>query len=156
VVIVSDPLAQASAKSTDWIDRSSFEVEKVKSLGLRYPDGSGWRIERSGDNADWKLDGAKPGEKLDTSRANAATYSLGLLELTDVAPRDAKQDENMTGLDAPVLLDAETLDGLRYQIKVGKLLGDSYYVAFQSSGELVKDTGDDKDRAERIKKIEAR
>src|SRR4051812_14697968 len=112
VYLVSDPLAQASARSADWIDRSSFQVEKVKSLELRAPDGSGWKIERAADNADWKLAAPKPGDKLDISRANAASYSLGLLELADVAPKDAKD----TGLDTPTLVNAATLDGLDYAI----------------------------------------
>lgn len=151
VLLVSDPLAQASARSANWIDRGSFQVEKIKTLELRYPDGSGWRIERSADNADWKLAGAKPGEKLEITKANAASYSLGLLELADVAPNDAKD----TGLDNPTLITAATLDGLSYAIKVGKLQGESYHVAFQSSGELLKEGGD-KERAERIRKIEER
>lgn len=151
VFVVSDPLAQASARTADWIDRGSFQVEKIKTLELRYPDGSGWRIERAADNADWKLAGAKPGEKLEVTKANSASYSLSLLELADVAPKDAGD----TGLDKPTLVNAATLDGLNYAIKVGKLQGDSYYVSFQSSGELAK-PGADKDRAERIGKIEQR
>ena len=148
VYLVSDPLAQASARSAEWIDRSSFQVEKAKTLELRYPDGSGWRIERDADSSDWRLAGAKPGEKVDVSRANPASYSLSLLELADVAPKDAKD----TGLDKPVLIDATTLDGLAYSIKVGKLEGDNHYVSFTSSGTLAKD---DKD-AERLKKLEER
>jgi hypothetical protein len=150
VLIVSDPLVQASARSADWIDRGSFQVEKVKTLEVRYPDGGGYRIERGGDNADWKLAGAKPGEKLDVPKANAASYSLSLLELADVAPKDAKD----TGLDSPIAIEATTLDGLAYSVKVGKLQGDNYYVAFSSSGELKKQDGD-KD-AERLKKLEER
>src|SRR5690606_19928442 len=46
VYLVGEPLEQASARSADWIDRSSFQVEKVKTLEVRYPDGGGWRIER--------------------------------------------------------------------------------------------------------------
>jgi hypothetical protein len=47
---------------------------------VKYADGGGsYRIERNADNADWKLAGLKPGEKLDASRANAASYSLSLL-----------------------------------------------------------------------------
>src|SRR4030095_16375799 len=65
--LVGDPLTQAAAKSAEWIDRTSFQVEKVKTLEVRYPAGGGWRIERSGDNAEWKLTDAKPGEKLDVS-----------------------------------------------------------------------------------------
>ena len=85
--LVGDPLTQATVKTAEWIDRTSFQVEKVKTLQVRYPGGETWRIERAADNAEWKLAGAKPGEKLDVSRANAASYSLSLLELADVAPK---------------------------------------------------------------------
>lgn len=135
VYIVSDPLVQASARSAAWIDRGAFKIEKVKTLELRYPDGAGWRIERSADNADWILAGVKPGEKLDIGRANAASYSLGLLELADVAPGDAKD----TGLDNPTLINVSTLAGLSYAIKVGKAEGDSYYASFSSSSEEPRD-----------------
>lgn len=128
--LVGEPLSQAAAKSAEWIDRTAFQVEKVKTLEVRYPAGGNWRIERSGDNAEWKLAGAAPGEKLDVSRANAASYSLQLLELADVAPKDAAD----TGLDKPILVDATTLEGLSYAIKIGKLVADSYYVSFTSSG----------------------
>jgi hypothetical protein len=147
VYLVSDPLVQASARSAEWIDRSSFQVEKVKTLELRYPDGGGWRVERDGDNADWRLVGARAGEKLDVSRVNAASYSLSMLELADVAPKDAKD----TGLDKPVAIEATTLDGLAYSIKVGKLEGENHYVSFTSSGTRGKD---DKD-AERRKLLSA-
>lgn len=135
VYIVSDPFVQASARSAAWIDRGAFKIEKVKTLELRYPDGAGWRIERSADNADWILAGVKPGEKLDIGRANAASYSLGLLELADVAPGDAKD----TGLDNPTLINASTLAGLSYALKVGKAEGESYYASFSSSSEEPRD-----------------
>ena len=140
--LVADPLTQASAKTAEWIDRSSFQVEKVKTLEVRYPDGARWRIERPADNANWKLVGARPGEKLDIPRANAASYSLQLLELADVAPKDAPD----TGLDKPISIDATTLEGAAYAIKVGKLAGDNYYVSFTASG--IKPDAKD---AERVK-----
>jgi Domain of unknown function (DUF4340) len=140
--LVADPLTQATVKTAEWIDRSSFQVEKVKRLEVRYPRSGGWRIERAGDNADWKLVGAKPGEKLDIPRANAASYSLQLLELADVAPKDATD----TGLDKPTSVDATTLEGAAYAIKVGKLVGDNYYVTFTASG--IKPDAKD---AERVK-----
>ena len=128
--LVGDPLTQATVRTAEWIDRSSFQVEKVKALQVRFPGGEGWRIERPADNAEWKLAGPKPGEKLDVSRANAASYSLQLLELADVAPKDV----NETGLDRPISVDATTLEGASYAIKVGKLQGENYYVTFTSSG----------------------
>jgi Domain of unknown function (DUF4340) len=145
VYIVSDPLAQATTRSSEWIDKTSFKVEKVKMLEVRYPEGGGYRIERDGDNADWRLGGARPDEKLEVTKANAASYSLGLLELADVAPQG-------TTLEQPVSIQAATFDGLTYAIKVGKLQGDNYPVSFSSSGTLRKDEKD----AERIKKIEER
>jgi len=140
--LVADPLTQATVRTAEWIDRSSFQVEKVKALEVRYPDGGGWRIERPADNAAWKLAGAKPGEKLDIPRANAASYSLQLLELADVAPKDAKD----TGLDKPIGIDATTLEGAAYAIKVGRLAGENYYVSFTASG--IKPDAKD---AERVK-----
>jgi len=134
VVLVSDALAQASTRTADWIDRTSFQVEKVKTLEVRTPDGGGYRIERAADNADWKLEGLRPGEKVDTGRANAASYSLSLLELADVASKDAAN----TGLDKPTLINATTLAGRSYSIKVGRLEGENYYVSFQASGQEEK------------------
>ncbi|HWM41840.1 MAG TPA: DUF4340 domain-containing protein [Burkholderiales bacterium] len=127
--LVGDPLTQATVKTAEWIDRTSFQVEKVKTLQVRYPEGETWRIDRAADNAAWKLAGAKPGEKLDVSRANAATYSLSLLELADVAPKGATD----TGLDKPVLINATTLGNAVYSIKVGKLVKDNYYATFTAS-----------------------
>lgn len=148
VYLVGEPLEQASARSADWIDRTSFQVEKVKTLEVRYPDDGGWRIERDADSADWRLAGAKPGEKLDFTKANSASYSLSLLELADVAGKDAKE----TGLDQPTRIEATTLDGLSYDIKVGRLQGENYYVSFTSSGTPAKNEKD----AERLKKLEER
>jgi hypothetical protein len=150
VYLVADPLLQATAKTAEWVERSAFQVEKVKTLEVRFPDGGGYRIERSGDNADWKLAGLKPGEKLEVTKANAASYVLSMLELADVLPKDTKD----TGLDKPIEIKATTLDSLSYDIKVGKLQGDNYFVTFTSSG-TAKPDPKDKD-AERFKKLEER
>ena len=147
--LVGDPLTQATVKTAEWIDRSSFQVEKVKTLQVRYPEGEAWRIDRPADNAEWKLAGAKPGEKIDISRANAASYSLSLLELADVAPKGATTDVAMSGLDRPVLIEATTLEGAVYSIKVGKLAGNDFYVTFTASG--IKPDAKD---AERVKLLE--
>ncbi len=64
-----------------------------------------------------------------------------------MAPKEAKDDGKMSGLDEPTLIRATTLDGLSYEIKVGKLRGDNYFVAFSSSG-VPRDGAD-----ERVKKL---
>ena len=150
VFVVGDPLIQATTKTADWIDRSGFQVEKVKMLDVKFADGPGsYRIERSGDNTDWKLAGAKPGEKVDVSRCNAASYSLSMLDLADAQTKEAAKD---TGLDKPTDIKATTLDGLSYEIKVGKPQGDNYFVTFTSSGNVKPDPKD----AAHTKKLEER
>jgi hypothetical protein len=152
VYLISDPLLQATARTSEWIDKRSFQIEKVKTLEVRYPGGDGWRLERAAENASWRLAGQRPGEQIDSSRANAATYSLSLLDLADVAPKDATPEA--TGLDKPIRLNATTFDGLSYVVRVGKLAGDSYYIGFEQGGTLAKAAKPDD--AERIKKIEER
>jgi hypothetical protein len=160
VVLVSDPLTQAATRSAEWISKAGFAAEKVKTMEVRAPEGapagSSWRIERSGDNADWKLAGARGGEKLEVTKANSASYSLSLIELADVAPMDATPAQ--TGLDKPTVVTALTLDGLTYTLKIGKLVGgdqagDTYYATVAIVGDP-KPEG--KDAAERLKKINER
>jgi Domain of unknown function (DUF4340) len=151
VVVVSDPLAQASTRSIDWISKAGFAAEKVKTMEVRAADGASWKIERSGDNADWKLAGMRGDEKLDISKANAASYSLSLIEIADVAPADAKPEA--TGLDKPTVVTAATLDGLSYTLKIGKPSGDNYFATVAIAGEP---RPEGKDAEERLKKINER
>ncbi len=134
--VVSDPLLQATAASSAWIDGTGVGVGKVKSLELRSADGSRWRIERAGANAPWKLDGAQRGEKLEVTKANAASYSLSLLSLADVAPDSLSAAQ--AGFDEPsATIDAATLAGLDYRFTLGKLQGDDYFVRLSVAGAQV-------------------
>jgi hypothetical protein len=154
VVVVSDPLAQASTRSADWISKAGIAAEKVMAMEVRHHDvaaGASWKIERPGDNADWKLAGARGGEKLDVSKANAASYSLSQIELADVAPADAKAEA--TGLDKPIVVTAATLDGLTYVLKIGRLEGQNYFATVAVAGEP---NPEGKDAEERLKKINER
>jgi len=151
VIVVADPLVQASVSSADWISKAGFAAEKVKAMEVRGADGASWKIERSGDNADWKLAGARGDEKLDVSKANAASYSLSLIELADVASADAKPVE--TGLDKPIVVTAVTFDGLTYTLDIGRLAGDNYYATVAIAGDPAPEG---KDAAERLKKINER
>jgi hypothetical protein len=151
VIVVADPLEQASIRSADWISKAGVAAEKVKTLEVRYPDGAAWKVERSGDNADWKLAGAGAGEKLEITKANAAAYTFSRIELADVAPKDLKADD--AGLARPTLVTATTLDGLTYTLKVGKPEGDNYYASIAVAGEP-KPEG--KDAEGRLKKLNER
>lgn len=151
VYIVSDPLAQASTKSSEWVARTGFAAEKAKTVEMSRPAGDGWKLERASEDEAWKLAGAKANEKVELSRANAAAYALGNLDIVDVAAKDAKAEE--TGLGSPTVLTAATFDGLTYTLNVGALKGDNFYATAAVAGEP-KPQG--KDAEERAKKLAER
>jgi uncharacterized protein DUF4340 len=151
-IVVSDPLTLASTRSADWIDRTGFAAEKVRALETTLQVVEKWMIERGRDDAGWKLSPMRAGEKLDTIRANSASYSLNSVALADVAAPGLKAAD--TGLDRPfATFVARTFDGLTYSVKLGKPVGDNYYAALTVAGEP-KASG--ADAAARQKAIAAR
>lgn len=151
-LVVADPLTAASAKSADWISRTGFAAEKVKTMQVSLAGGERWNIERPGDNADWKLSPLRAGEKLDVMRANSASYSLNSVELADVAAPGLQPA--VTGLDQPsATIVAATFDGLTYTVKLGKAAGDNTYASVAVAGDA-KASGPD--AAERGKGIAER
>ncbi|MDH3320898.1 MAG: DUF4340 domain-containing protein [Betaproteobacteria bacterium] len=149
--VVADPLALATAKSASWIDKTGFGAEKVRSMEVDHVGSGKWRIERTGDNAEWKLTPLYAGEKLDVIRANSASYSLNRVQIADVAAPSVRRED--TGLDKPVTVVASTFDGLTYTLKLGKPRGEDYYATLWMSG-VPKVTG--ADAAERAKQIAER
>jgi len=136
------------AKSAQWVSRTGFSAEKARSVEMARPAGDGWKIERAAEDAEWKLAGAKPGEKLEMTRANSAAYALGNLDIVDVAPRDVKAEE--TGLASPTVLTADTFDGLTYTLKVGALKGENYYATAEVAGEPKPQGKDAEARAKKL------
>jgi len=130
VYIVADPLRLASATSGDWISKEGVSVERVKSLDVKPSEGKdGYRIERVTDGIDWKLDGPAPAQKLDVSRANAASYGLSRIDIEDLAAADAN-----TGLDKPTVVTATTFDGLTYTLRLGNVEKDRMFVKVEVEG----------------------
>ncbi|MBS0336580.1 MAG: DUF4340 domain-containing protein [Proteobacteria bacterium] len=137
VYTVSDPLRQATAATGQWISKEGLAIEKVKTLEVKPAEGNdGYRIERVTDGIDWKLDRAAAGQKLDVSRANAASYSLNKLEIEDLAAADAD-----TGLDKPTVVTATTFDGLTYTLRIGKTDKDRTFVKAEVEGTPKREPG---------------
>jgi hypothetical protein len=133
-IVVADPLNLAGTKSADWIERTGFAAEKVRFMETSLQGVEKWSIERARDDAGWKLSPLRAGEKLDTIRANSASYSLNSVGLADVAAPGLKPSD--AGLDRPfATIVARTFDGLVYTVKLGKPAGDNYYAAVAVAGE---------------------
>ena len=148
VVVVADPLKQATSNATDWIAREGVVIENIKSLEVKAADG-GYRVSRAILDTPWELDGGavtspKPGTAsapgkvagtasagLDQSRANNASYALAKLDLDNVAAASAD-----AGFDAGSEIIASTFDGLEYRIKAGRVDGARLYAQVTVQGEL--------------------
>ena len=164
VYTVSDALRVATAASGDWISKEGVAIERVKSLEVNPADvkpsqgSDGYKIERVTDGIEWNLERAAPGQKLDVSRANAASYSLNKLEIEDLAAADAD-----TGLDQPTIITASTFDGLTYTVRVGKTEKDRTFVKVDVEGTPVRESSprkdekaEDKDKREKAAADEAK
>ena len=148
VYIVSDPLSQASPKSADWISRTGFSAEKVRSVEYAPRGGEGWKLERASEEAAWTLSGAKGADKAEPAKANSAAYALANVDLADVAGKDVKPEE--TGLATPAVLTAVTFDGLTYTLRLGALKGDNYYATVAITGEPKPEGKDAEERAKKL------
>lgn len=164
VYTVSDPLRLALAASGEWVAKDGVAIERVKSLEVKPAEGGGgYKIERAADGIGWKLDRAAAGQKLDVSRADAASYSLSKLDIEDLAAADAD-----TGLDQPTTIMATTLDGLAYTLRVGKTDKDRTFVKVEVEGSPKREStprkdekAEDKEKREKafadeLKKLEQR
>jgi hypothetical protein len=136
VMLVSDPLMQIDDKPEQWLDRTFLKIEKptLVQIAGATPEIS-WKLERVGDSKEWKLVDAKPGEQLDSAKANQITSAVNsIASFTDVLPPDSKPES--TGLDKPTTITINTEEGFHYVLEVGHKTNESYPVKVSVSANL--------------------
>jgi hypothetical protein len=133
VLAVGDPLNEAEAKAQDWLVKDLLRAEGSKTISSSKDGKLRWTVTRNTEGMDWKLAGSK--DRPDLQKATDLASSLGWVNLVDVVPDPAKAD---TGLDHPVVIKAETFDGLKYTLNVGKQVDANYYVRIAVAGEPAK------------------
>jgi uncharacterized protein DUF4340 len=144
VSLVSEPLDEADSKPERWLEREFIHIEKPKSIVLAgQTPAMNWKLTRDSETAEWKLDGAKPDEKLDTSKVGSFATLFSSASFSDVLAPDAKPDT--TGLDKPAIATTETFDGFVYTLKIGKATGDNFPVTIAVSENFPKERKPGKD-----------
>ena len=126
VIVVSDPLKQATTTVSEWVSREGVAIENIKSIEVKVAD-DGYKVTREHMDAAWVLEGK--GGELDQNKANGATYALAKVEVADVAAKDAD-----TGLDGTTQVNVTTFDGLEYRMKFGKVDKDRTYAQLVVDG----------------------
>ena len=106
--LVGDPLTQAAANSAEWIDRTSFQVEKVKTLEVRYPGRR--RLAHRALRRQRRLEAGRrqAGRK---ARRIKGECRLLLAAAARAGRRRRRRMPPDTGLDKPIAVDATTLEG---------------------------------------------
>ena len=137
VIVVADPLAQVEVAAEQWVAKELIRVERAKSIVATGPDGrQRFALSRENDDAEWKLAG---GEKGDSSKIIDVTSGMISMNLTDVVAGDKGNPSPENGLDKPVVIRADTLDGISYVLRLGAKSGeDKIYARVSVSGEIAQ------------------
>lgn len=138
IALVADPLTQADPKSSNWINKDWFKVEKLKSITVvsTKPE-CNWKVSRETESGDWTLANIKSGEQFDKSKGSTVTNAFSWASFNDVTAATP----DVTGLDKPTTVGTlETFDGFTYTVKVGKSFAndDNYYCQMSVIGNFPK------------------
>jgi len=130
MLAVGEPLAEVESRPEQWLVKDLLRADGAKSISSSKDGKQRWSVARETESADWKFTGSK--EKPDLQKATDLASSLGWVNLVDVVADPAKAD---TGLDHAIVVKADTFDGLSYILRVGKQVGNNYYVSVAVAGE---------------------
>ena len=126
VVVINNPLRQASAKDSDWLDKDFIKVSELKSVSLADGANALWTISRESPSSEWGIDGEIPANaEFDKQGAAAIGSGFSWLNFNDVAGKVSAKPEH--GLDHPRVITAEAFDGFSYKFTVGDDEGGKIY-----------------------------
>jgi hypothetical protein len=141
VAVISEPFANIEPKADQWLNKDFFKVEKVRTVAVTYTNATNsFKVTRDTETAEWKLDGAKPGEQLDSTKLSSLSSCSP--SFSDVV---TDQKPEQLGLDKPTVVTLDTFDKFTYTLKVGQKTNDNYPLAMSVVAELPKERTPGKD-----------
>ncbi len=151
---VGNTFEDLDTKADSWIEKAFFDVQKIKAIEVTAakPEDS-WKAARTDAEApEFPLEGAKPGERIDTAKVSIATLLSGPT-FNDVLGKD----QAAKIMKDPVKAKITTFDGFTYNLQVVKQAGqdgsgDKYYLTVAVSAELPKERAPVKDEKPEDKK----
>jgi len=144
VFLVSETFDEVEAQPERWVSREFLKVENPKSIAVAGPSPAvNWKLVRENSSAAWKFVNPKPNEELDPSKASSLAGLFTNPSFTDVL--DPKAPPAERGFDKPSTARIETFDNFVYEVRIGKLMGESYPVLIAVTAELPKERTPGKD-----------
>lgn len=153
VWVVGNQFYDLQAKPEDWIDKSFFTVEKIKSVDVVAPKAEeSWKASRKAEtDNEFTLEGGKADEGLDNIKAGLSNL-LSSPSFNDVLPKDKATADFMKDATKVTIT---TFDGFTYKIqwvKKGEASNEKYYMTVDTSADLPKERPAVKDEKPEDKK----
>lgn len=124
VALISDPLDTVDAQPDQWLDKDFLHITKPKTIEVTFPESTNsWKITRPSETAAWKLEDAKPGEELDSSKTSSLSNPFNSGNFSDVLPK-SKTDQ--LGTNKPTVVKIDTFDDVDYTLNIGAKTNDDY------------------------------
>lgn len=114
--LVNDPISELELAPESWLNTSFVNITNIRSITVT-GSSSAWKVSREKADADWKLEGAKPEEQLDSAQASGFGSLLANVQISDVLAPDAKDFE----AGQPVSAEISTFDDFTYTLTMGQL-----------------------------------
>ncbi len=116
VYLVAETFADVKTEAPEWLDKSFFKIEKIKSIEIVSANRSDdWKLERADESGDFSLVNATALEKLDANKLSSmkAAFSNAQLEDLFIGEEKAKQKTDVT------TFKIATFDNFNYEVSVG-------------------------------------
>lgn len=122
--LVSESFGDLQTNPGAWIEKAFIRPGSPRRVEVKSKDGSSWVLRRDAAGGQWTMDGLRRNQSLDMSKAMNIDSMFTSMAIADVP--DGPGDARINPLqENPVTVTADTFDGVRYVITVGRSDGDN-------------------------------
>jgi len=121
--LVSETFSDLLTSPSAWIDKTFIRPGMPRRVEVRGKDAA-WILKRDLSGGQWTMEGLRKNQSLDMNKAMAIDSMFTSMAVADVP--DGPDDARIKPLEEnPVIVTADTFDGLRYVLTIGRGDGDS-------------------------------
>lgn len=116
VYLVAETFADVKTEAPEWLDKTFFKVEKIKSIEIVSANkADDWKLERAAEADDFTLANATAAEKLDANKVSSMKAAFANPQVEDIfiGEEKGKQKTDVT------TFKIVTFDDFKYEISVG-------------------------------------
>jgi hypothetical protein len=121
--LVSETFSDLQTAPSAWIDKNLVRPGMPRRVEVQSKDGQ-WILTRDAAGAQWTMEGLRKNQSLDAAKTMSVDSMLTSMAVADVP--DGPEDARLKPLEEnPVTVTADTFDGVRYILTIGRGDGDN-------------------------------